>query len=990
MSLFRLAIGLFVLTPLQLGAADGVICTAEDKPCTRLFPDTETWNVATSSASYLAPLDDDGRALYIVRFEEKPAVRYSGGIDGLKPTSPRVTGVARFDFQAKSTIAYRDWLATRQSQHLSNIHREIGRSVEARSKMDVSLNAVILNLTPSEAKIIKQLPGIAWVERNRISFQQTDAGPEWIKAPELWSGNATTNDIGSYGEGVVIGIIDGPLHPDHIAFSATDETGYTHTNPLGDDNYLGWCDPENPEYDPEINCNSKMIGFWDFSGDGLNLDNWHGMHVGSTAAGNFSTAFWDEWGYEYEPQVSGVAPRANVIGYNVCGSGRCQLTAVVEAIEQAVIDGVDILNESIIMDAIDPFEDSKPQAYFGALEAGILGVRSASNRGPSPGSISAEPAWVMTVGYTSHHRSFGSDEVTFDPDNADVLIPASARGPALNQQVLKPDLVAPGAMILAADMVDPDTQDYAPYRTASGTSMASPHAAGGAALLRALQPDWTPMEIMSAMTGTSVWQNIRDFDDNPVHPLDVGGGRIDLERAVNTGLILDETMENLSSANPNKGGDPRQLNLVGLFDDRCYVTCSWSRTFVNPTSRTIQWETEYQGPGTIQLAPSSFEVEPGQSVEIDITMDVRVTDTQENAWEQGRILLSPDDDETPEFNLPVAAFALRTTSNHVPPTITIKNDNSHAEHGEEIVFTIELTIPQAGNWELINEVPNGLELLNNSLTSGLEESIDGVVSWQDVVSAPTTTLETTTQGPGGYLQLTEENSSEVTLFETNPNWQIGQDIDYVYMGLREDIIFMSAHGVLRPGRTFGNTAHAPFELPNSTAEFPIAAPLWMEYELDSGESWHYAQSIEIGEIAYAIYEWRDMVPEGNTELSFTFQVWIERDSDRMWFVYGPGDWEELVNLDATIGFQDKHGELGYSMLSPEFGQPPSEDEVFHLIYKPEQFEFSYRATRDASTTSPLTNEVILSHEGQVRDSAWTGIAELNIALIFTDRFEGIQ
>ncbi len=116
----------------------------------------------------------------------------------------------------------------------------------------------------------------------------------------------------------------------------------------------------------------------------------------------------------------------------------------------------------------------------------------------------------------------------------------SSRGPGVGG-VLKPDIAAPGVNIMAQgyDSAVRGEARHLGYGQASGTSMASPHVAGAAAMLRQIHPDWTNAMIKSALMSTSKFTDIYTGDGAPAQPLDIGAGRLDLTRAADPGVILD-------------------------------------------------------------------------------------------------------------------------------------------------------------------------------------------------------------------------------------------------------------------------------------------------------------------------------------------------------------------------------------------------------------------------------------------------------------------
>ncbi|GFP89040.1 subtilisin-like protease [Phtheirospermum japonicum] len=137
---------------------------------------------------------------------------------------------------------------------------------------------------------------------------------------------------------------------------------------------------------------------------------------------------------------------------------------------------------------------------------------------------------------------------------APVVASFSARGPnGLNPEILKPDLIAPGVNILAAwteavgpTGLDSDTRK-SEFNILSGTSMACPHVSGAAALLKSAHPDWSPAAIRSAMmTTASLTDNsfdpmVDESTKKPATPYDFGAGHLNLERAMDPGLVYDLT-----------------------------------------------------------------------------------------------------------------------------------------------------------------------------------------------------------------------------------------------------------------------------------------------------------------------------------------------------------------------------------------------------------------------------------------------------------------
>lgn len=110
--------------------------------------------------------------------------------------------------------------------------------------------------------------------------------------------------------------------------------------------YVGVCNPSDPSYDPTFLCNDKLIGAWGYAavngGDPRDYEG-HGSHTASTAAGNAVTANLVGHTISLNRSISGIAPHANIIAYAAC----CDGDALTAAIDQVVLDGVDVVNYSI-------------------------------------------------------------------------------------------------------------------------------------------------------------------------------------------------------------------------------------------------------------------------------------------------------------------------------------------------------------------------------------------------------------------------------------------------------------------------------------------------------------------------------------------------------------------------------------------------------------------------------------------------------------------
>ena len=240
----------------------------------------------------------------------------------------------------------------------------------------------------------------------------------------------------------------------------------------------------------------------------------------------------------------------------------------------------------------------------------------------------------------------------------DVLAASSSRGPAGTFDLLKPDVTAPGVRILAAVSGTTITGSENAVDMYNGTSMASPHQAGSAGLIRQARPTWTPPEIKSALAMTTDRTVLLEDGVTPANPHAGGSGRIRVDRAINAGLVLHESAANYTAANPATGGDPSALNQPNMIKRTCATSCSFVRVFRNTQGTAQSYRTQIEGlPATV--TPATVKVPANGSVSVRVT--VRGSDLPANGnWNYGRLVLTPvvlqSQQAPPTLSLPIAVI----------------------------------------------------------------------------------------------------------------------------------------------------------------------------------------------------------------------------------------------------------------------------------------------------------------------------------------------
>jgi hypothetical protein len=259
-------------------------------------------------------------------------------------------------------------------------------------------------------------------------------------------------------------------------------------------------------------------------------------------------------------------------------------------------------------------------------------------------------AWVGSGdGHKGTITPFGrvlTDEI------ADRVVSSSSRGPTLPpvQDIMKPNLIAPGLSILGAFLGENAIASL------TGTSMASPHVAGAAALLMSVSNNWTPAMLTSALQLTATPELSKDFNNNPATPHERGAGRPRLADAANAGLYLEQSTAGFTSANPAMGGSPRNLNLASLMDADCDNSCSFTRT-VTDRAGGKSWTAVPEGfPDGVEvtIAPANFNLASGGSRTLTITIDLGDAGVV-GSWVYGSIRLSAGG--VPDAVMQTAVFA---------------------------------------------------------------------------------------------------------------------------------------------------------------------------------------------------------------------------------------------------------------------------------------------------------------------------------------------
>lgn len=541
--------------------------------------------------------------------------------------------------------------------------------------------------------------------------------------------------------------------------------------------------------------------------------------------------------------------------------------------------------------------------------------------------ISQDDGAVLADWIANNDNPMGSISgfsLDLDKSNGDLMAGFSSRGPNSTLEVIKPDLGSPGVSIFAA-VNSSDTSTPPEYGFLSGTSMSSPHNAGGGALV-AVATDWNPYEIKSALMMTANTKNMYKEDGvTPVDHFDVGAGRMNLKKVLRAGLVLDETPENFANADPALGGDPKTLNIASMQNNACVGTCTWTRTVTNSSDMPGAWRIRggsLTDGMSVSVSPGQIELAPGESASIDITAN---TATAPDGWSFGGIKLTPTNKRFVDLTMPVAAQAASSTSANLSKTV----DLADAVQGDVLNYDITVTNGQmVDTIDISDMLPAGVEYVEGSasgtITNGTEVaplSVSGnELTWSFDLDVSSLAVNTSA-APFGYFSLA---SLGVAPFGCPTNCDDGAFTLNVpafdYNGQTYTQVIWSVNGTIEAGAASGTaTSYLNQQFPDSTAPNNLLAPFWTDLNLGAGGNW-YVAVLTAGPNQYTVYEWENAPQWSNPAVTFTFQVWVLNGTDQVWFVY-----EDLPSVPffTTVGAENDSGTIGASYYSNGVGTLPA-------------------------------------------------------------------
>ncbi len=910
-----------------------------------------------------------------------------------------------------------------QNAFVSQLSQKLpGAKVEKR--FDTIFNGMTISAAQINLDVLKSIPGVKAIYPEEMYYAQMDASLAVINTDAMWQ---AVSGMENAGKGVRVAIIDGGIRPENPMFSGE---GFEAPADLPTNDYCSTVDSSF--------CNNKLIvARWSAPTFAVCEDEYlsplgyggHGTHVAGSAVGNRVTTEQD--GIEVE--LSGVAPGAYLMSYKAlyngpdCDRGSGSNAMLMEALEYAIEDGADVINNSWGGGAGANPAGSVYKPIFEAAEAaGVVVVSAAGNDGNGAKTIgcpaciesgiavanstagrffannftfsgedllainsnspvaldeditaeiraaavidaenfegcdafeadsfkdsialisrgactftqkaqnAADAGAVAMVVYNSNDgapismfmpeaplagvmisKADGAsvleswsegDEGTIgsevsrivDKNFADMINSSSSRGPNGDENVLKPDIAAPGTSILSAASPDADGGDFG-FKT--GTSMASPHVAGAAAIMKQLKPDWSAVDIKTALMSTAQTDGIKDDDNmSAATPFAMGAGRMDLAAAANAVLTFD------------KGS---------IAIDSCVTECTFTRTVHNKSDEATTWTLSAMADGAaVTVMPSTLELEAGASAEFTVKVDTSLSASGD--WVFGEVMFTG---AAQDAHLPIAVLAKDSSDSNLISTVEVGTELNAAEPFEvkamvnnsvfEDTVTMQAYVPEGTKLTSADDVDL---VTTGASTYGTEVNTElGRIAWTGKLDLPEMTAELASGTSLGGVSIVDLGVTPQTCAggcdETAFTFTVPS---FVYNGSSYDRITISDNGIIvvgggETGGTWNNR-----ELPNSIAPNNILAPFWADYDLDgadegdSGGGSIAIASFTLGGEPYLAVEWNKVQlwddDSGNTH---TFLTWIKLGTEEDIFFTYP----ELQSIpsNVSIGAENIAGSVG--------------------------------------------------------------------------------
>ena len=787
------------------------------------------------------------------------------------------------------------------------------------------IKGISMILPGNQVMLVTQLPEVTGVYADEL--QQVEAT---ISQPSANVAAVQTAVDADAGGGTLFAAIDTGVWPEHPSFAELNSAVMPEAGTYP-------CEFGNTAWQPDdapFACNNKLVGAYTFLDtykamqgltavefDSARDDQGHGTHTTSLAVGNAdvpATISGADMG-----TISGMAPQAQVIVYKVCGGAGCYVSDALAAIEQSIIDDVDVINYAI-GGSSSPYNDIISLAFLDAYKNNIFVARAAGNNGPNPNSISEQTPWVTTVAASS-------------PVNE--MAAFSARGGAEQDLgINKPDLTANGVEVLAG--YSPNSTVAAPnelFQTMHGTSMAAAHVAGSALQLKSLHPEWTPGQIKSAMMITAVSDTLMQEDGVTLAtPFDAGSGQLNLAQAADPGLTIsasgDEFITNQTQL--------WETNYPSVFIPNMPGGAKVYRTIHSELLENSWWRMRVESPDDITIKTRrAFGIRPNGDRRISIRIDA--SDVPFGETRHATLVFEElRGDRT--LNMPISIVKAE-------PEISIENECDPASFRFLQISTCSITVTnlstETAQFSITDHVPLGLVIVPWGVSGATQDTLFSIHHEGELAGAELENVDVidATGQTFGYVSMASIGIPPIGAVADDE--LINFDIPAVvqYGGVGYDRVGMVSNGYLVMGGGDSSDVSIVNQVfPDTAVPNNILAPFWTNLDPSAGGNLYVAQVTDPNGKQWMVFEW-EKVPNATTGELNTFQVWFGIEAEQeIYFVYGDVSAGDSGLL--TVGAENLDGSFGANWFANGTGTPVATGNELNVVAVPGAAGESHTAT----------------------------------------------
>lgn len=573
-------------------------------------------------------------------------------------------------------------------------------------------------------------------------------------------------------------------------------------------------------------------------------------------------------------------------------------------------------------------------------ETGIISMSMPGATLPSVAISKANGETIIAAWQEGDTATISPDPMSFvDEGSVDIMAASSSRGPNGDASFLKPDLAAPGTNILSA-YVPQGQQDG--YGAISGTSMASPHVAGAAALVRQFMPNLDAKQLKSVLMSSTDSGVLMQDAETVASPFDRGAGRINVANAINTAITFDSP---------------------SFASVSCVISCEFESTVTNllDTEGTWNGTVSFMSDGAHgTLSDSTITLDAEGEATFTLAVDVNYA---EPGWVFGEVLWQDASGQFADARMPIALVAQHTADAQVLST-TVED---HANLTSAAPATVRSRLGSSDNQFPVSftmHVPDGTTLDESSVTLdsryanevGFSVSQDGrSMTWAGTVNdLPGNITLANNPFPFAGLSLTDLPGENYALpcdtgcDEVTYSLPIGDLGGFSYDGNAVQSIYFSENGMVTADQNFG-LSYMNQMMPNAGSPNGVLAPFWSDFAVGGGDGGAVLYNLlNDGVDDWLVIEWNDVAQWGDDSgKRFSFSIWFALGSDRAYFNY--------IDMPAdlgygSVGFEDTTGTVGFTSYFDGEGQAPMTGDALQVMFNRGDkgyVEFSYDVTPES-------------------------------------------